>query len=170
MRYALGALMALATALLAYSVLPSVRPLGVQPDLALLLAVCWAVAWSPGEGLLLAIVAGTLSDLLGTRPVGLSALGALPALALAALGQATVVQASLPTALVAVGLGTLAQHILYLMVYTITGDGPSWGDALLRGALPAALVNALWTPLVLVLLWGLRALLGPRMAGPRLGE
>ncbi len=169
MRYALGALMALAAALLAYSALPSLRPLGVQPDLALLLAVCWAVAWSPGEGLLVAIAAGTLSDLLGTRPVGLSVLGALPALALAALGQAAVVQASFPSALVAVGLGTLAQHIVYLVAYTVMGEGPAWGDALLRGALPAAMINLLWTPLVLVLLWGLRALLGPRVAGPHLG-
>ncbi|HXG41237.1 MAG TPA: rod shape-determining protein MreD [Dehalococcoidia bacterium] len=169
MRIALGALLSLAVALLGYSALPSVRPLGVQPDLVLLLAVCWAVAWSPGEGLLLAIAAGTLSDLLGTRPVGLSVLGALPALALAALGQATVVQASFPSALVAVGLGTLAQHILYLLAYTIMGEGPAWGDGLVRGALPAAIVNLLWTPLVLVLLRGLRAVLGPRAAGPRLG-
>jgi rod shape-determining protein MreD len=169
MRYLLAAALVLLAVLLGLAVLPVWRPLGVAPDMALVLAVCWAVVWGPGEGLALAVVAGLLADLPSLRPVGLSVLGALPALLLAALGEGAVVQLAFPTALLAVGLGTLAQQLLFLLVYTAMGQGPPWGEALLRGALPAAVVNLLWTPLVYLLLRGLRALLGPRALGPRLG-
>ncbi len=169
MRYAIAVALALLAVALGLSAMPALRPWGAQPDLALVLAVCWALVWTPGEGVALAVLAGTLSDLPGPRPVGVSVLAALPALLLASLGETAIAQAAFPAALVAVALGTLAQHLVQLVVYALMGEGAPWGDALLRAALPAAVMNLLWTPLVYALLRLLRALLGPRALGPRLG-
>jgi rod shape-determining protein MreD len=168
-RYVVAALLVVLVAVLAGSAMPAVRPLGVQPDLALLLAVCWAVVWGPGEGLLIAVAVGMLADLLSVRPVGLSVLGMLPAVLMASLSETGVVRAALPVAIAAVGAGTLAQHALFFVVSAAMGDPLSPLDVSLRSALPSALINMLWTPLAYVVLRGLRAVLGPRALGPRLG-
>ena len=49
--------------------------------------------------------------------------------------------------LAAVAVASLSYHVLYVLVLTAVGDGPPWLQSPMRVLLPAALFNALLTPI-----------------------
>ncbi len=143
------------------SYLHHLQLLGVAPDLVLVLLAVWALVWGYQEAMVLAPLAGVAGDLVGTGPVGISVLGLAPVVLLASVRQAGVMEVTLPLVLAVVALGTLAQHMLVLTALAVIGQGLPWGEALLRAAIPAAVVNLLVAPALYFPLRLLRPLLGP---------
>ena len=136
-------------AILGASVMPYVKVLGVTPDLVLIFTACWALLRGQGEAMVLVPMAGFLRDLTTSDPLGTSVLALSPILLLAsAAREFRMVETDFVPALVVVAAGTLAYSLISMTVLIITGQEIPWLTALLYVALPSAIVNALFTPIV----------------------
>jgi rod shape-determining protein MreD len=121
--------------------------LGVTANPLLVLLMCWAMVRGPKETMLLIPLAGTFKDLITTDPVGTSVLALLPILPLAAIRERWPTESEFVPTLAVVAVASLCYHLLYMMVLTAVGDGPPWLQTPTRVLLPAALFNALLTPI-----------------------
>ncbi len=148
MKYLLAFAAAFLLAVLGVSALPNAKVLGVTPDLLLVFAACWAVVRGQREAMLVVPAAGLLRDLTTSDPLGTSVLALSPIVLLAAVRELRAVETEFVPALAVVGVGTLLYWLLNMGVLAATDQEVPWLDAILRVALPAALVNALFTPIV----------------------
>ncbi len=129
--------------------------LGVTANPLLVLLVCWAMVRGPGEPMVLILMGGTFKDLITTDPVGVSVLALLPIVALAAIRERWPTESEFLPTVAAVAAASLSYHLIYMMVLTAVGDGPPWLQSPTRVLLPAALFNALLTPIFyLPIRWG----------------
>jgi len=129
--------------------------LGVTANPLLVLLMCWAMVRGPSETLVLIALAGTFKDLITTDPVGASVLALLPIVPLAAIRERRLTESEFLPTLAAVAVASLSYHLLYMMILTAVGDGPPWLQSPMRVLLPAALFNALLTPIFyLPVRWG----------------
>ena len=141
-----------AVAMLQSTLVSHFRILGVFADLPLLVVVSWSLLRGPREGLIWGFIAGLTVDLYSGAPFGAATFGLMAAGFLSGLGQSTVFRAQLFLPLVAVLLATVVYDILFLLVVWISGYPVSWLDSLFRLVLPSAVLNAVLTPVVFVIM------------------
>lgn len=121
--------------------------LGVTANPLLVLLACWAMVRGPRETMVLIPLAGIFKDLITTDPVGVSMLALLPIVALATIRERWPTESEFVPTLAVVAVASLSYDLLYMMVLTAVGDGPPWLQSPTRVLLPAALFNALLTPM-----------------------
>ncbi|MGQ9573317.1 MAG: rod shape-determining protein MreD [Dehalococcoidia bacterium] len=141
--------------------------LGVTADPLLVLLACWAMVRGPKETMVLIPVAGIFKDLITTDPVGTSALAFLPIVPLAAMRERWPTESEFVPTLAVVAAASLAYHLLYMIVLAMVGDGAPLLQSVVRVVLPAALFNALITPIFYLPLRWATAL--SEMARPMMG-
>ncbi len=147
MRYLLFVPLILFVALAQVAAAPYFPLLGVTANPLLVLLMCWAMVRGPRETMVLIPLAGTFKDLITTDPVGASALALLPIVPLAAVRERRPTESEFLPTLAVVAVASLSYHLLYMLVLTAVGDGPPWLQSPIRVVLPAALFNALLTPI-----------------------
>ncbi|MCH7997923.1 MAG: rod shape-determining protein MreD [Chloroflexi bacterium] len=148
MKYAVALAGSFLVAILATSVMPYVKVLGVAPDLVLIFAVCWAMIRGQGEALVVVPMAGLLRDLTTSDPVGTSMLALSPIVLLAVIRELRPVESDFLPTLAVVAIASLAYAVVSMAVLTAIGDDVPWGTGMLRVALPSMLVNPLFTVLI----------------------
>lgn len=135
------------------SVLPYWRWYAGQPDLILLLVLCWAVHAQWQEALFWAVLGGLLQDVVGLTPLGTSVIG-LVLLVFAIQSISTnVYRFSVLLLVVAVVVGTFLQHGILYAVLGITQTPVNILESLRYFTLPTLSYNLL---LLLPLYWLLR--------------
>jgi rod shape-determining protein MreD len=122
--------------------------LGVTANPLLVLLVCWSMVRGPRETMVLIPIAGIFKDLMTSDPVGVSVLALLPIVALAAIRERRPMESEFLPTLAVVVVASLCYDLVYMVVLTAVGDGPPWLQTPIRVVLPAALFNALLTPLL----------------------
>ena len=165
MKYLVAFAAAFFLAVLGASAMPYLKVLGITPDVVLIFAACWAMARDQGEALVVVPLAGLLRDLSTSDPVGMSVLALSPIVLLAAIRELRGMESEFVSTLIVVGAGSLGYGLLSMTVLAATGQEIPWGDGLLRAVLPAAVVNALFTPIVYLPVRWLSPQPGPRAAG-----
>jgi rod shape-determining protein MreD len=148
MRYLLFVPLILFVALAQVATAPYFPLLGVTANPLLVLLMCWAMVRGPRETMILIPLAGIFKDLITSDPVGASVLALLPVVPLAAMRERWPTESEFVPTLAVVAAASLSYDVLYMMVLTAVGDGPPWLQSPLRVLLPAALFNALITPIV----------------------
>ncbi len=148
MKYAIALAASAMVAILATSVVPYVKVLGVAPDIVLIFAACWAMVRGQGEAMVVVPMAGLLRDLTTSDPVGTSVLALSPIILLAAIRDLRPVESDFLPTLAVVAIASLAYSVISLTVLTAVGENVPWGTAMLRVALPSMLVNPLFTVLI----------------------
>ncbi len=133
---------------LAASVMPYVKVLGVAPDPVLIFTACWAMIRGQREAMVIVPVAGLLRDLTTSDPVGTSVLALSPIVLLAVVRELRPLESDFLPALAVVAAASLAYAVISMTVLTAVGDDVPWGTALLRVALPSMLVNPLFAVIV----------------------
>ena len=133
---------------LATSVIPYVKVLGVAPDLVLIFAACWAMIRGQREAMVVVPVAGLLRDLTTSDPVGTSVLALSPIVLLAVVRELRPLESDFLPALAVVATASLAYAVISMTVLTAAGEDVPWGTALLQVALPSMLVNSLFAVIV----------------------
>ena len=148
MRYLLFVPLILFVALAQVATAPYFPLLGVTANPLLVLLMCWAMVRGPKETMVLIPLAGIFKDLITTDPVGTSVLALLPIVPLAAVRERWPTESEFLPTLAAVAAASVSYHLLYMLVLTVVGDGPPWLQSPMRVILPAALFNALITPIL----------------------
>ena len=148
MKYVIALAGSFLVAILATSVMPYVKVLGVAPDLVLIFAACWAMVRGQGEAMIVVPMAGLLRDLVTSDPVGTSMLALSPIVLLSVIRELRPVESDFVPTLAVVAIASLAYSIVSMTVLTAIGDDVPWGTGMLRVALPSMLVNPLFTVLI----------------------
>jgi rod shape-determining protein MreD len=143
-------------ALIEATVLPHLRVVNAQPDLALLVVGAWSLRRGVEEGAIWAFIGGLALDLLSAGPFA-SLIFALLAVSLVlgidpATGtgrRQTRGFGDNPLALiVGVILATLAFHVVLLTILRLAGQAVDWSDAMTRIIGPRVLFNLILMPFV----------------------
>ncbi|HVF18849.1 MAG TPA: rod shape-determining protein MreD [Mycobacteriales bacterium] len=122
--------------------------LGAQPDLVLVVIVCFALTDGPGVGMVSGFGAGLLLDLLSDHTLGLLAL------ILCAVGYASgIVRAyldrlAITTPMLFVGVATAAAGLAFAALLTLLGDPRITAPTVFRSVTLAALYDVVLTPFV----------------------
>jgi rod shape-determining protein MreD len=141
-----------AIAILQSTVVTHVKIWGVFADLPLLVVVSWGLLRGPREGLIWGFIAGLAVDLLSGAPFGAATFGLMVAGLLSGLGKSTVFRSQIVLPLVSVLLATIVYDIIFLIVVWISGDPVAWLDSVVYLILPSAVLNAVLTPVVFVIM------------------
>ena len=153
MRYVIGALLALAIALVQVSSVQQFRLLGVSPNLVLVFLVCWVVVRGFEDALPMVAVCGLMVGLIDLQTPGLVMLALLVAIGAAGLVREThVIHSEIVLAALLVLLATLLYEGVLLTAAMITGGVFDPADGLVNAVLPAAIVNLVITPPVYLLM------------------
>lgn len=137
------------------TLLNRVRILGVQPDLLLVIVVCWSLLHGFQDGLLWAFAGGLGIDLVAGLPLGTSPLALMPASALAALGRSSVVASSARLPVLLVAIATPLHGWITLLIRQLLGTPIDWFGATQHVVLPSIIPNALLAFVVARVLWRL---------------
>lgn len=148
MKYFILALTAWFLSVFAVAVMPHIRLLGTTPDLVLVLACCWAVMRSEEESLVGIPIIAVIRDLVSSDPVGTSLLAMAPVVLMAAAARQRPIESAFLPVLAVVAASSLVFAIVHAMVLSVTGQSIDAGHLILRVAIPAAVVNALFTPII----------------------
>ncbi|MFQ5472826.1 MAG: rod shape-determining protein MreD [Dehalococcoidia bacterium] len=165
MRYGIAFLLASFLAVFSVSAMPYVKVLGVTPDFVLIFAVCWAVIRGQDEAWIVVPVAGFLSDLATSDPLGTSALAMIPVVVLAAAVRLRALDSDFLPTIAVVAASSLAYGIISMIVLGATGQHIETGQALFRVVLAAMVVNALFTPILYLPIRWLSPPTGPAVLG-----
>ncbi len=147
-------------AILQTTLVPHVAIWGVFADLPLLVVVSWGLLRGPREGILWGFVAGLAVDLFSGAPFGAATLALIAVGLLAGLGAATVFRAHVTLPLLAMFLATIVYDLLFLLVVRISGYPVAWLESFYRIILPSAVLNAVLTPVIFVVMRWLHARFG----------
>jgi len=164
-RYLLATAALFFLAVLHVSAMSRVEVLGVTPDLLLAFAACWAIVRGQREAMVIVPLAGLLRDLTTSDPIGTSMLALSPIVLLAAARELRTVETEFVPALALVAAATVAYTVLRVGILAGTGQEVDWTGGLLRVALPGAVVNALFTPIVYLPVRWLSPALRPGVVG-----
>ncbi|MDP9365609.1 MAG: rod shape-determining protein MreD [Chloroflexota bacterium] len=148
------AVVLLVAALAQAALLPGLGPLGVLPNLVLVLLLVWCALRGSAEGLLWVFGAGVLLDLLALDPIGTNGLALLPVAALAAPARRRFFHSGMIVPLSLAMVATVA-HAAVLTGLRALGDGAAPpAAAMAQTVVLQALLNALLVPpLYLVAGW-----------------
>lgn len=131
-------------AVLQATLLPQFRLLGGTVDLVLLLTLNWTLMDEWRGGPIWALMGGLCLDLLSGGPFGANALALVLVAYGAGLSEGRFWSSHVLLPLACVLLGTVAYHLVYLLVLAATGHGVSWGPSLSQVTLPTVLLNTLF--------------------------
>lgn len=148
MKYAFAFVVAWFLSVLNVSAMPYLEVLGVTPDFVLIFAVCWAVVRSEDEAIYVVPMAAILRDLMSSDPVGTSLIAYAPILFIAMLTRLQLLDSEFLPALAAVALSTLCFEVLHALVLVVTGQGVGIWYLIFSVALPAAVVNCIFAPII----------------------
>ena len=124
------------------AVLPHIRIAGVHPDLMLVLVVCWSMLRGFREGVIWALMAGIVLDLLSGAPFGMFTLSLVCAALLPGLGTANFFRSHLLMVLAFVALGTVCSYAISLLMLYLAGQGTIIFEMASRQLLPSVGFNA----------------------------
>jgi rod shape-determining protein MreD len=147
-KYLIAFVGAFFAAVLAASLTPDVKLLGVTPDPVLIFAASWAMIRGQREAMVVVPMAGLLRDLTSSDPVGTSVLALSPIVPLALLRDLRPVESDFLATLAVVAVATFAYAVISMVVLTAVGDDVPWATGLPRVAIPGMLVNALFAVVV----------------------
>ena len=132
-------------ALVQTAVLPAAQPFGIIPDLVLVALLLWSATREPREGLLWAFGIGIFLDLLTLAPLGSTALGLLPVVAIGWLSRSRFFQSGLLFPLMMAMVATLARLAVVVLLTPLIGGHVSLLGVARLGIL-GALLNSLMVP------------------------
>jgi rod shape-determining protein MreD len=158
---------ALFLSILHVSVLQDIQVLGVTPDLLLIFAACFAVLRSEEESLVVVPMAGLLRDLTTSDPLGTSVLAFAPIVLLAAVAKLRAVDSQFIPALIVASTGSILYVAVSMAVLGLTGRTIEPTASFLAIALPLAIVDALFTPVLYMPMSWFRKPVEPRVLGSR---
>lgn len=142
----LFALLLVTAALSQATILPALAPVGILPNLVLVLLLVWIALRGLGEGLLWVFGAGVLLDLLAMDALGTNGLALLVVALLAGPARRRFFHSGMVFPLLLAMLATLA-HAVALSLLRGVGDGAALpAEALARLTFLQALLNALLVP------------------------
>jgi len=167
MIYAIAAIIAALLAIAHVSVMQYVEILGVTPDLLLVFAACFAVLRREEESLIVVPLAGLMRDLTTADPIGTSILGFAPLVLLAAGARMRAMDSRFVPAVLVSFLGSITYVAVTMVVLTAAGQNIQWAYSLTRLALPLAVVNALFTPVLYLPMSWFQSPIEPRILGSR---
>lgn len=133
----------LAAVLLQASWPRALRPAGLTPDLTLALVLTFGVAGRPGAALLLALVGGTLLDLLSALPPGTNLASCLAAAAVASLVALDPQRGRPWIALLVPPVGTVLAYVVAEWRLWLAGWPVAWPSLLASLPGTVALVTAI---------------------------
>ena len=138
----------LALAAIAQSTVLTRLPIGLRPDLALLLVLIWAMHRSVVEGGLAGMFGGLALDVISAAPFGLltSLLAAIGALT--AIGETNVFRENWPLCWATAGLATLGLHGGEALALQAFGYQLPSFPVFVQIVAPNALINALLMPFI----------------------
>lgn len=143
-----------AAVLIQATLLTRIRFFGAQPDLLLVLVVCWSLLHGVSEGLLLAFAGGLVFDVVAGLPLGSSPLALMPLCFLASIGRTSVYASNLWLPVVFVAMATPIHAWILLFIRQMQGISIDWPGMTLRVILPAMVLNIILTIVVArVLRW-----------------
>jgi rod shape-determining protein MreD len=166
MIYAAGLVLAAFLAIFHVSVMQYIEVLGVTPDLLLIFAACFAVLRKEEESLIVVPLAGLLRDLTTSDPIGTSVLGFAPIVLFAAVIRLRAMETQFIPAVIVSFAGSITYVAVTMCVLGITGHTVDPMQSLIRLALPLAVVDALFTPVLYMPMSWFRAPYEPRVLGP----
>lgn len=115
-------LLALAAALQS-SIIPQIRISSGQPDLVVLIILAWAFHAELDEAIFWAFTGGIMQDLLSIAPLGASVVGLLPTIFVINIIANQLYSINIILIFGIIMVGTIIQHIGFLIVLGITGIG-----------------------------------------------
>ena len=148
MRYAVAAVLAWIFAVLDASAMPYLHPLGVSPDLVLVLAACWAIVRGHNEAMVVVPICAVMQDLTTSDPFGTSLLALAPIVPIAAAVRLRAIESDFVPAVATVMGASLCYGVISMTVLGVTGQEIDITYALFRVVLPSIVINALFTPLI----------------------
>ncbi len=153
MKYVFATLLLLLTALVQTLVMPAFPIFGVTPNLVLVLLVAWTVVRGRQEAMVVIPIGGLWLSLLGSQPVGVALLAAVPVLLLAELGAFNPTLSKLLLALAVAFASSLIYEAVLLVALRLEGDSVGWLLAIVHVVIPTTAVNVLFTLPLYWLVW-----------------
>lgn len=131
-------------AVLQGAVLSQVRVFGGQPDVIVIIVLAWATLDRDREGMAWAFVGGLFLDLLSGTPLGISSLALVPIAYAVGLTEAQVYRTNIALPLLLTAAGSLAYHIIYLLLMRFLNDFPvAWSASFGYVTLPSVLFDVI---------------------------
>lgn len=146
-----------AAALLQATLLPVLIPVGVLPNLVLLLVLAWSALRGAAEGLAWGFGVGLVLDALALDQLGTNGLALLPVVLIAGVGRRRFFRSGLVFPIALAALATVAHGLTLALIRDLSGGSGSGGIAvgeIARLLVLQALLNAVLVPaLYLVVGW-----------------
>jgi len=147
MKYVFLGPLAVTVVLFQVAAAPYFPLMGATANPLLALLMCWAMVRGPRETMVLIPLTAVFKDLITNDPVGVSVLALLPIVPLAAVRERHLTQSEFAPTVAMVAAASLCYHVVYMVVLTSLGEDVPWLESPLRVLLPAALLDAVLTPL-----------------------
>jgi rod shape-determining protein MreD len=146
LQLAFGLVLLILAAIVQATVLTRI-PLGVRPDLVLVVVLAWSMIRDVSEATVAGIAGGMALDLLSGVPFGLHTglLGLIGSIT--ALGEAYLFRGNLPIFSVSAALATILLHGGSLLVLQAAGEQTLGLPRFIQMVVPTAMLNALLMPL-----------------------
>ena len=141
------------SATLQASLVPQIRLLSGGPDFVFLLVMVWAMSRSLEESVVWAFAGGIMLDLLSYNPTGTSVLGMLILVFLIHNLGEQVYRIGFVILVGLVLVGTLFQHLVIMMILTISGFPVDWITGLTYVVMPTIVYNLIF---IWPILWFVR--------------
>ncbi|MCB9453230.1 MAG: rod shape-determining protein MreD [Anaerolineaceae bacterium] len=123
------------------TLIPQIAILGGRPDLVFLMVVAWSVHAPLNEGVTWAFMGGVLLDLLSAAPTGTSIPGMVLVVFIVNALQNQLYNLNLLLFLGIVGIGTVLQEIIVIVILSLTGFTVLFVESLGYVVLPTAAYN-----------------------------
>ena len=147
MRYLFLGPLAMTVVLFQVAAAPYFPLMGATANPLLVLLMCWAMVRGPREAMVLIPLTAVFKDLITNDPVGVSVLALLPIVPLATVRERHPTQSEFVPTVVVVAVASVCYHLIYMVVLTSLGEDVSWLQSPAEVILPAALLDAVLTPL-----------------------
>jgi rod shape-determining protein MreD len=134
------------------ALLARVRIFGAQPDLLLVIVVCWSLLAGVTQGLAIAFTGGILLDIVAGLPVGASALALMPVCFLASIGRTSVYHNNVWLPVLLVAIATPLHAWIILATRQLRGAPIDWIGTTTHVVLPELALNVALTVIIIRLL------------------
>lgn len=141
MSYYIGVPLVFLVALAEVAFLPYFRILGLQPNLLLVILLCWLMVRGQEESLYLIPIGALALGLVDGAPLGVALLALAPVAVLYDLRGAHLGQGQLLVTVLFTVVATLVYQTIYLLAFAAGGQTGDILSAVLRVIVPVALLN-----------------------------
>jgi rod shape-determining protein MreD len=123
----------------------------VRFDLMMAVLIAWAFVRGIDEAMVVVPIGGLMVSLFSQEPLGTSVIAYAPIVPIALISQLNNQIGAEPLLAAAVALAcTFAQSVLYLLILDGTGSSPDWTRGMIDISIPAAFMNMLAAPLLII--------------------